>query len=81
VVEARRAYLPRIYPKSVLFDTLVAGLNCIRSGAAGISFRRRNTGLVLFAESHLAVHSFPEHGSLTLNLFCCRPGEWNFRES
>jgi S-adenosylmethionine decarboxylase len=37
------------------------------------------TGLVLLAESHLAVHTFPEHGSLTLNLFCCRPRpEWDF---
>ena len=31
------------------------------------------TGLVLLAESHLAVHTFPEHGSLCLNLFCCAP--------
>jgi S-adenosylmethionine decarboxylase len=31
------------------------------------------TGLVLLAESHLAVHTYPEHGTLTLNLFCCRP--------
>src|SRR5436853_6539997 len=31
------------------------------------------TGLCLLAESHLAVHTFPEHGSLCLNLFCCKP--------
>lgn len=31
------------------------------------------TGLVLLAESHLAVHTYPEFGTLTLNLFCCRP--------
>ena len=37
------------------------------------------TGLCLLAESHLAVHSFPEHGSLCLNLFCCRARpEWDF---
>ena len=37
------------------------------------------TGLVMLAESHLAVHTFPEHGSLCLNLFCCRPRpEWDF---
>jgi S-adenosylmethionine decarboxylase len=37
------------------------------------------TGLVLLAESHLALHTFPEHASLCLNLFCCRPRpEWDF---
>jgi S-adenosylmethionine decarboxylase len=37
------------------------------------------TGLLLLAESHIALHTFPEHASLCLNLFCCRPRtEWNF---
>lgn len=31
------------------------------------------TGMVVLAESHLACHTFPEHGSICLNLFCCRP--------
>src|SRR6476646_7092686 len=32
-----------------------------------------------FTESHLACHSFPEYGTLCLNLFCCRPRpEWDF---
>jgi S-adenosylmethionine decarboxylase len=39
------------------------------------------TGLCLLAESHLACHTFPEHGSLCLNVFCCRPRpDWDFAD-
>ena len=30
------------------------------------------TGMVVLAESHLACHTFPEYGSICLNVFCCR---------
>lgn len=39
------------------------------------------TGLVPLAESHLTVHTFPEHGSVCINLFCCRPrADWPWAE-
>jgi S-adenosylmethionine decarboxylase len=37
------------------------------------------TGLALLSESHLACHTFPEHRSICLNLFSCRPRpRWDF---
>lgn len=30
------------------------------------------TGLYLLSESHLAVHTYPEHALATFNLYCCR---------
>ena len=39
------------------------------------------TGMVLLAESHLALHTFPEHGSICVNLFCCVPRPaWDWAE-
>lgn len=37
------------------------------SGAGGV------TAIYLLAESHLAIHTFPESGTATLNAYCCRP--------
>ncbi len=42
-------------------------------GAGGV------TGFCVLAESHLACHTFPEYGTLCLNLFCCKPRpDWDF---
>src|SRR4051812_39038234 len=30
------------------------------------------TGMLLLTESHLACHTYPEHGVATFNLYCCR---------
>jgi S-adenosylmethionine decarboxylase len=39
------------------------------------------TGFVMLSESHLACHTYPEHGIITVNLYCCRTRpEWPWRE-
>ena len=39
------------------------------------------TGLIALTESHLACHTYPEHGTATFNLYCCRTRpEWNWQQ-
>jgi S-adenosylmethionine decarboxylase len=39
------------------------------------------TGFVMLTESHLSCHTYPEHGIVTINLYCCRPRpEWPWQE-
>lgn len=39
------------------------------------------TGFVMLTESHLACHTYPEHGAITINLYCCREREaWPWDE-
>ncbi|HET8796987.1 MAG TPA: S-adenosylmethionine decarboxylase, partial [Thermoanaerobaculia bacterium] len=39
------------------------------------------TGFVMLTESHLACHTYPEHGIATINLYCCRPRPaWSWDE-
>jgi S-adenosylmethionine decarboxylase len=65
-----------------LFDDVVRELDLhpaapalwkVFPGEAGI------TGLWMLQESHLTVHTFPEHAAASLNLYCCserREWEW-----
>jgi S-adenosylmethionine decarboxylase len=66
----------------VLFSDLVAGLSLRPVGeAVWHQFPHTGgvTGLCLLAESHLACHTFPEHESICLNVFCCQPRpDWDF---
>jgi S-adenosylmethionine decarboxylase len=40
------------------------------------------TGLYLLAESHLALHTWPEYGFLSINLYCCSPrAPWPWKEN
>ncbi len=65
-----------------LFDCIVRDLDLHVVGQAiWHQFPRTGgiTGMYLLSESHLACHTFPEYGSLCLNLFCCRPrARWDF---
>src|SRR3954467_6896597 len=37
------------------------------------------TGMIALTESHLACHTYPEHGTATFNLYCCRTRpEWDW---
>lgn len=39
------------------------------------------TGLIALTESHLACHTYPEYGTATFNLYCCRTRpEWQWEE-
>ena len=85
MVEVRGADAARLSNVAVLqglFDRMVSeiGLTAV-APAIWHTFPAPGgvTGMLLLAESHLAVHTFPEHGTLCLNLFCCKPrNEWNF---
>ena len=85
VVEAygcRHALLRDVVALQALFAQLIADLDLHPrgqaqwtefAGAGGV------TGVQVLSESHVACHSFPEHGTLCLNLFCCRPRpDWDF---
>jgi S-adenosylmethionine decarboxylase len=58
-----------------LFDSFVRGMDLHPAAPAQWhQFPRTGgfTGMLLLMESHLTVHTFPENGTLCLNLFCCR---------
>jgi S-adenosylmethionine decarboxylase len=61
-----------------LFETLIVGLKLqvvgtpqwhTFPGPGGI------TGLALLSESHLGIHTFPEHGFAALSVYSCRTRE------
>ena len=54
-----------------LFHPFVAGTSHAAGAPAGI------TGVVLLAESHLAVHTWPEIGAATLDVYVCNLGADN----
>lgn len=84
LIEATGCDAERLRDTAVLrsvFDSIIRelGLKAIDSiwhtfpGEGGV------TGLVALTESHLACHTYPEHGTATFNLYCCRTRpEWDW---
>ena len=64
-----------------IFDSIIADLGLKAIDAIWHKFPGEGgvTGLVALTESHLACHTYPEHGTATFNLYCCRTRpEWDW---
>ena len=64
-----------------LFGRIIADLGLKAIGSVWHTFPGEGgvTGLVALTESHLACHTYPEHGTATFNLYCCRTRpEWDW---
>ena len=67
-----------------VFDTIIKDLGLKAIGSIWHTFPGEGgvTGIVALTESHLACHTYPEHGTVTFNLYCCRTRpEWNWEAS
>jgi S-adenosylmethionine decarboxylase len=69
--------------RSVL-DRVIVDLSLRPVGSVWHKFEGEGgvTGLVALTESHLACHTYPEYGTATFNLYCCkeRP-EWEWKQN
>lgn len=64
-----------------LLDKVIIELGLKTVGAVWHKFEGEGgvTGLIALTESHLACHTYPEHGTATFNLYCCRSRpEWDW---
>jgi S-adenosylmethionine decarboxylase len=64
-----------------LLDCVIADLDLKAVGEVWHKFPAQGgiTGLIALTESHLACHTYPEHGTATFNLYCCRTRpEWDW---
>ena len=64
-----------------ILDRVVADLGLKAIGSVWHKFDGEGgvTGLIALTESHLACHTYPEHGTATFNLYCCRARpEWDW---
>jgi S-adenosylmethionine decarboxylase len=67
-----------------VFDRIIADLGLKSIDAIWHTFEGEGgvTGIVALTESHLACHTYPEHGTATFNLYCCRTRpEWDWESN
>ncbi len=65
----------------IVFDRIIADLGLKSIDAIWHRFPNEGgvTGIVALTESHLTCHTYPEHGTATFNLYCCRTRpEWDW---
>ena len=68
----------------VLFERIITDLGLKALGSVWHTFPGEGgvTGLIALTESHLACHTYPEYGTATFNLYCCRTRpEWDWERS
>ena len=84
LIEAAECDAEKLRDETVLrglFERVIADLGLKVVNAAWHKFPGEGgvTGMALLTESHLTCHTYPEHGTATFNLYCCRtrPG-WDW---
>lgn len=86
LVEASGCNADALRDESVIravFSAVMADLGLKSVGSVWHKFPGEGgvTGLIALTESHLACHTYPEHGTATFNLYCCRTRPaWNWDE-
>lgn len=64
-----------------ILERVIDGLGLRSIGSVWHKFDGQGgvTGLIALTESHLACHTYPEYGTATFNLYCCRTRpEWSW---
>ena len=65
----------------LILDSLISDLGLKSVGNVWHKFDGEGgvTGMIALTESHIACHTYPEHGIATFNLYCCRTRpEWDW---
>ena len=67
-----------------IFGAVMADLGLMSVGSVWHKFPGEGgvTGMIALTESHLACHTYPEYGTATFNLYCCRTRpEWDWENN